>query len=179
MQVAVTNHAVERYQQRVASAEKLDEDSIRTVIRGMVESAFNNGSIQDFPGNSKQRLIPFSVGPDRLNIALGPNRTDYPGQWAVISILYDREIGKGGTGVTLGDTLSDEKKLELASQTKAKKARYLVRIGGPTSKEIYEASDGGDLKDLLSRRQPKPDEVEVFERRDFAIRTEYVIEPSK
>lgn len=178
-QVAVTNHAVERYRQRVVSANKLDEESARTIIRDMVDAAFQKGSIQDHPDNQRQRLIPFTVGSDRLNLVLGPNSTDYPGEWAVVSVLYDREIGRGGTGVTLGDVLSDEKKQELVAQTKAKKARYLVRIGGASSKEIYEAADGSELKDLIARRQPRPADVEVFERREFVIRTEYVVEPAK
>lgn len=179
MQVAVTNHAVERYRQRVASANKLDEESARTVIRDMVLDAFDHGAMQNHPENQKQRLIPFTNGSDKLNLVLGPNSTDYPGEWAVVSVLYDREIGKGSTGVTLGDVTPEAKKQELAAQTKAKKSRYLVRVGGEASKELYFVADGDELKNLLSRRQPKPDEVEVFERRDFVIRTEYVIEPAK
>ena len=180
MQLAITNHAVDRYRQRVVSAAKLDNESIRTMIRMEVERAFNSGEVKDHPGHPERRMIPFMVGQEKLYIALGPNETDRPGEWAVIGVLFDRDIGPKSTGVTLGDIMPNDVKQRLTEAAAApKKARYLIRIGGSNSKEIYEAYDNDALKSLLARRQPDPDDVEFFERRELVVRTEYIIEPPK
>lgn len=180
MKIAVTNHAVERYRLRVPSAAKLDDEAIRQVIREMIRTAFDNKTVRDHPGYPERRMVTFSVGQEKLYIALGPNETDYPGDWAVLGVLYDREVGQKNIGTTIGDVIPDELKKKLTETTlTSKKSRYLVRVGGGGSKEIYDVGDGEDLKKLLARRQPNPDDVEVFERRDMVIRTEYVIEPKK
>jgi len=178
MLLAVTNHAVERYQQRVPSAAKLDRESIRTMIRMEVERAFETGGVRDHPGYPDRRMIPFTVGKEQMYLALGPNTTEYPGEWAVIGVLFDREVGQKSMG-TLGDVVSDAVRQKLSETVSVPKTKYLVRIGGNGSKEIYEAADNDALKDLITRRQPKPDEVDIFERRDLTVRTEYIIEPPK
>ena len=180
MQIAVTNHAVERYQQRVPSVAKLDMESVRTLIREKVEEAFDTKQVKDHPGYPDRRMVPFQVGQEKMFLALGPNNTSYPGDWAVIGVLFDREVGQKSLGTTIGDIMGDALKADLAEMVRnVPKAKYLVRIGGSTSKELYEAVDGEDLKGLLARRQPKPEDVEVFERKEFVIRTEYIVEPSK
>lgn len=181
MQVAVTNHAVERYKQRVPKADKLDNEAIRQVIRERVDEAFDQGTVRPHPGNHPdRRMIAFTVGQENVYLALGPNITDVPGEWAVIGLLFDREVGQKGIGSTIGDIVPEELKQKLAEVAATPRTvKYLVRIGGTGSKEVYEASDNDALKNLLARRQPKPDEVEIFERRDLVVRTEYVIEPRR
>jgi hypothetical protein len=180
MQIAITNHAVERYQQRVPSVAKLDVEAVRSIIRERVEEAFEQKQVRDHPGYPKRRMVPFQVGQEKMFLALGPNDTSFPGEWAVIGVLFDREVGQKSIGTTIGDIIGESLKADLAEMVKiVPKAKYLVRIGGTGSKEVYEASDGEALKDLLERRQPKPEDVEVFERKDFTIRTEYVVEPVK
>lgn len=180
MQIAVTNHAVERYQQRIPSAAKLDRESVRALIRERVEDAFEQKQVQDHPGFPERRMIPFQVGQEKMTLALGPNDTSFPGDWAVIGVLFDRETGQKGIGTTIGDAVSNSVKAELTEMVKVPpKMRYLIRIGGNASKEIYEALDGEAMRNLLARRQPRPEDVEVFERRDFVIRQEYIVEPKK
>ena len=176
MKIAVTNHAVARYQQRVPSAEKLDVESVRTIIREMIESAFRDGTVRDHPGDyPDRRMIPFTVGDDELYLALGPNETGFPGDWAVIGVLYDRELGKRSTGATIGDRLSKDQKTKLESTIKeAGKVKYLVRIGD--SKEVYEAKNDEDLQELLDRRRPNPEVVEIFERKEYSVKVSYVLE---
>jgi hypothetical protein len=176
VQVAVTNHAVERYRLRVVSAAKLDDEGIRTTIRNLVEDAFERQLVRDHPGYPKRRMVPFKVGIEQMFLALGPNETEFPGDWAVIGVLFDRETGQKSIGTTVGELIPEELKQSIMESSKTPtKAKYLVRIGG-TGKEIYEAKDDDALGELLQRRAPRPDEVEVFERKELVIRQVYVIE---
>lgn len=178
MQIAVTNHAVDRYQQRVPSAAKLTPDAIRTLMRRQVEEAFVSGTVKDHPGYPDRRMVPFAAGPERMFLALGPNDTGWPGEWAVIGVLFDKEIGKSSMGTTIGDIISQEVKTQLTENVKQKpKTRFLVRIKG--SKEVYDAQDDVALADLLERRRPNPDEVEIFERTEYLVKTKYVVEKVK
>jgi hypothetical protein len=178
--IAVTHHAVERYLQRVPSAAKLERETVRDLIRDRVAEAFKSGGVRDHPGHPERRMVPFSIGQEKMFLALGPNTTDFPGEWAVIGVLFDREVGQRSIGTTLGDIITDAVKADLTEMVKnPPKAKFLVRIGGSGSKEVYEATDTDALKDLLLRRRPNPEDVEVFERKDFTIRTEYVVEPAK
>lgn len=177
IQIAVTNHAVDRYRQRVVTAAKLDNEAIRTTIRSLVDDAFDKKTVRDHPGYPHRRLIPFKVGIEQMHIALGPNETEFPGEWAVIGVLFDREVGqKSVGGATLGDIFPEEVKQSIMEASKTPtKSKYLVRIGGST-KETYEVKDDDELEDLLHRRMPRPDDVEVFQRKELVIRQVYVIE---
>jgi hypothetical protein len=173
MNLAVTNHAVERYQERVPSSAKLGAEAIRSTIRSLVEEAFERKQVREHPGFPERRMIPFTVGKEQVFLALGPNDTTFPGDWAVIGVLYEREVGKTGIGATIGDTLSDATKKSLAgvvAEVASTPTKYLVRIGGPKSKELYDAKDDDALVDLINRRDPNPDEVEIFERTTITIR---------
>jgi len=107
-------------------------------------------------------MVQFQVGQEKLFLSLGPNTTDFPGEWAVVGVLYDREIGKSSMSATLGDLLSEETKRMLSAMVQPPKNLYLVRIRG--SKEIYDVRDKQDLAEFLASRQPKPEDVELFER---------------
>ena len=120
MQIAITNHAVERYRQRVPNAAKLDDDAIRRVIRELVDEASVGGSIQKHPGYPDRRMVVFHMGPEKFYLALGPNESDrelFPGEWAVIGLLFSREVGQRGTGATIGDKVSDELRQQLTERT--------------------------------------------------------------
>lgn len=162
MQLAITNHAVERFKERVASAEVLTDDAVRSVIRMRVSAAFAEGTVRDHPGHPERRMIPFPVGQEELILALGPNDTKFPGEWAVIGVLHAREVGKKMSGATIGDLISDSLRSKLQEKVQPKKAQFLVRIGGA---EMYDVHDKDDLDELLKRRNPRPEDVEVFERK--------------
>lgn len=182
MNIAITNHAVERYRERVPGSQKLSDDAIRMLIRDIVEPAFDNGLVQDHPGYPERRLVWFTVGKDSLCFALGPNDTKYPGEWAVIGTLHDRETGKTGSGATIGDVVPESVKQAVAEAAgKPQKPRYLLRIRRSPKEagEVYDVKDDEELGDLLNRRRPDPDQVEVFERKAFTIRQIYTIERPK
>lgn len=163
MQLAITNHAVERFKERVGSADILTDDAVRSVIKMRVEAAFLDGTVMDHPGFPERRLIPFQVGQDTLVLALGPNDTKFPGEWAVIGVLHSREVGRKSSGATLGDTISSSMREQLLQKVLPQKSKFLVRIsGGP---EMYDVKDEEDLDALLARRKPKPEDVEIFERK--------------
>jgi hypothetical protein len=163
MQLAITNHAVERFKERVVSADALTDDAVRAVIKMRVEAAFLDGAVMDHPGFPERRLIPFQAGQDDLVLALGPNDTKFPGEWAVIGVLHSREIGRKSSGATLGDLVSDKLREQLMQKVLPQKTQFLVRIGG--SSETYDVKDEEDLEALLARRKPKPEDVEIFERK--------------
>jgi hypothetical protein len=165
MEVAVTNHAVDRYQKRVRGTEKIERETLREMIRELVSRSFESGLVVEHPGHPERRMVPFEAGGEKLVLALGPNTTTFPGRWAVIGVLYEREVGKTSTGAVIGDVVSEELKQRLAEEvtrTGPSRPRFLVRI--PSTKETYEAADYNGLFDLLHRRRPDPSDVEVYER---------------
>jgi hypothetical protein len=163
MLLAITNHAVERFKERVVSADILTDDAVRAVIKMRIEAAFLDGAVMDHPGFPERRLVPFQAGKDDLVLALGPNDTKFPGEWAVIGVLHSREVGRRSSGATLGDTVSSELREKLKQKVLQQKTKFLVRIGGST--ETYDVKDEAELEGLLDRRNPSPDDVEIFERK--------------
>jgi hypothetical protein len=125
-------------------------------------------------------MVPFTVGKEQMFFALGPNTTDFPGEWAVIGVLFDRETGQKtlGGGATLGDIVPEDVKQRISEAVQAQKSKYLVRIGGSGTKvgELYDAKNDDELEDLIHRRKPRPEDVEIFERKEFSIKQVYVIE---
>jgi hypothetical protein len=109
MQIAIMNHAVERYRQRVPNAAKLSDEAIRKVIGELVDEAEASGSIQEHPRAPGRKMVEFLIGQERLYLALGPNDSDretFPGEWAVIGVLFARDVGQKGSGATIGDLIS-------------------------------------------------------------------------
>lgn len=181
MQIAVTDHAVQRYQQRVVSAENLDRESVRTVIREMVRTAFTNNTVRDHPGYPDRRMVPFTVGKQEFFLALGPNDTKFPGDWAVIGVLHDRELGKQGMGTTIGDLIPETVKQQLQEQVNEQpESNFLVRLGGAKSAEVYDCKDEKAVEDLLRRRRPNDlTRVEIFERVEAEIEQVFVVKRKK
>jgi hypothetical protein len=178
MNLAVTNHAVERYQERVPSAAKLEREAVRSTIRSLVVEAFQKKMVRDHPGYPERRMIPFVVAKEQMFLALGPNETGFPGDWAVIGVLFEREVGKTSIGMTIGESLSESTKKTLAdvvAEVQATPTKYLVRIGGSKSKETYDVKDDEALAELITRRDPNPGNVEVFERTAITIKKSYTI----
>lgn len=177
--VTVTQHAVQRYAKRAPDADHIDTESLRSLMKKMAEEAIVEGRMLPHPTDKERRIIPFKVGDENLHFILGPNLTTHHGDWALIGVIYDKEQGgKQGVGAVVGDLFSEETRKALSEKVAAtpkKKARFLVRIA--STKETYEAVDLPDLIDLLTRRQPNPDDVEVFERCVVDIRREYSLGP--
>ena len=174
MKVAITDHAVTRYVERVQGAKDLSTDSVRMVIQELIDEAFATGNVRNHPSEGGRKIVPFKSGNANLYLSLGPNETRFPGDFAVIGVVFDRELGGvGGMGVKLGELAPALKAIQPKVQTLSDDtAKFIVRIGT----ESYDVKDDADLKDLLHRRQPRPDQVTVYQRKPMKIRTEYVIE---
>jgi hypothetical protein len=158
MKIAVTNHAVERYQERVPGASKLDAAAVRNIIRSIYMEAVEKRTTLRHPGYSNRFMAPFSAGKEQMFLAVAPNKTKFPGDLAIVNVMYDREIGKSGVA-SLGDKLSEEDKKRLATKT-IKETRFLVRVN---KKELYEAGEEDEMFRLVQGRKPT-DDVEVFEK---------------
>ena len=107
MKIAVTNHAVQRYQERVEGAREFDSESVRRLVRDLVKEGFRTGAVRPHPHISERRIIPFTSGKSVLYLSVGPNTTTFKADLSVIGVLFEREVtgGKQGMGVTLGDVV--------------------------------------------------------------------------
>jgi hypothetical protein len=115
MRVAVTDHAVKRFRERVEGAASFDEDSVRLLIRSLVHDGFVEGSVRPHPKKFGRRIIPFSSGSSVLYLSLGPNETKVPADFAVVGVMFEKELGgKVESGVTLGDVFPTLVKMNLA-----------------------------------------------------------------
>lgn len=105
--IAVTNHAVDRYRERVDGAKVLDKESARSIIRKLVEEGFTTGSVSENPHYRGRMMVPFVSGKSVLYLSIGDNNTSHDGELAVIGVLYEHETtgGKIGTGATIEDAL--------------------------------------------------------------------------
>lgn len=169
MKVAVTTHAVVRYKKRVPGADCLEDETIREIIREKVVHSFELGIIGPHPTEEGRQVIPFKAGASVLYFSVGPNGTSFPGDVAVISVLYEKDFGKVEMGVTLGDV---SKKLHEVKPEKKKAPRYAVWIG---KEEWYRFQDRDELSAFLLRRKPDPEEVRVYELQGVEINREYVV----
>lgn len=154
MRIAVTNHAVDRYRERVPWAEGLMDESVRDIIRDRVSEGFENMMVREHPTVPDRRIIPFKAGSSILYFSLGPNTTRVAADVAVIGVLYEKELGRTDLGITLGQALPELTTIEVRRHA----PDYLVRIG----LESYEVYDDLELKDLLQRRQPNPRDVRLY-----------------
>lgn len=115
MKIAVTNHAVDRYIDRVKGAKGFEREAVRDSIRKIVEDGFAEGMVQPHPLEEDRRVVPFKSGESILYLSLGPNTTTYKeADLAVISVLYEHELtpGKVGLDITLEDVASDIRKVK-------------------------------------------------------------------
>jgi hypothetical protein len=136
MKIAVTNHAVDRYRDRVEGAQGFHKESVREAIRLIVEEGYEKGIVRDHPLLSRRRVVPFKSGDSILFLSIGPNTTDYEAELAVIGVLYEKELSEGriSLGVTLGDLFPNGFNIELDK----KHYRYALFIGDPkTTIERY------------------------------------------
>ena len=111
MRVAVTDHAVDRFIDRVAGAKGFMRESVRQIIRKLVEDGFTEQQVRPHPLDKSRRVIPFKSGESILFLSLGPNTTSFKdAEVAVISVLFEHEVteGKVGMNVKLEDVLNFE-----------------------------------------------------------------------
>jgi hypothetical protein len=166
MNIAVTNHAVERYKERVAGADVLTTDAVRETIRHRVREAFKKGLVKDHPGHPERRMVEVVAGQDELVLALGPNDTKFPGEWAVIGVLFKRELGRKTTGATLADKIPASVWAELQKVVDERFPRFIVRIGhGRFQPETHDVQNDEALEELLKMRNARPQDVAIYELR--------------
>lgn len=150
MKIAVTNHAVDRYLERVEGAKGFERESIRQVIRDLVAKGFAEGAVQDHPYDEVRRIVPFQSGKSVLYLSLGPNMTNYAADVAVIGVLFERELtgGKKELGVRLGDVAPALSK----KQPKEPAPKFLVFIGKWPTIEYYGKDALKDIDALITER---------------------------
>lgn len=161
MKIAVTNHAVDRYRERVAGADGFQKESIRAEIRHIVNEGFEHGLVREHPLDAERRIIPFRSSESVLFLSIGPNTTDYEADLAVIGVLYEKEVSSGrvGIGVRLGDIYPELKTAEVASDS----PKFLLFIG-PVKESIekYHAVDVEELRKILDNRKPPPHLTTIY-----------------
>jgi hypothetical protein len=161
MKIAVTNHAVDRYRERVSGADGFQKESIRAEIRHIVNEGLEHGLVREHPLDHERRIIPFRSAESVLFLSIGPNTTDYEADLAVIGVLYEKEVstGKIGLGVQLGDIYPELKKVKVTSDS----PKFLLFIG-PVKETIdrYYANDVEELRQTLDHRKPEPHRTTIY-----------------
>jgi hypothetical protein len=157
MKFAVTNHAVDRYKERVEGADQFDDDSVRQIIRSLVKDGFRNNAVRPHPRHRGKQIIPFTSGKSVLYISIGPNETGFDGEFAVVGVLFEKDIteGKVEMGVTLGD------KFPQLSQRKTPRYHVLISNGVNEPDRI---SFGGEreLQKFLSKQKPEQERTSIY-----------------
>lgn len=180
MKIAVTNHAVIRYKERVPGADVLEDESVRDVVREKIENGFTEGLVRYHPTVRERRIIPFKAGEQMLYFSIGPNKASstYFAHLAVIGVLYDRELsdGKVGMGVTIEDANAELRDLIIAQQGPP---QFILQVGNSDSIEVYRAKETQELKALLLRRRPDVGQVLVYELSDIEILSDYSVRRGK
>lgn len=154
MRIAVTEHAVDRYIDRVEGSKGFMRESIREIIRSIVEDGFTENAVRPHPLERERRIIPFKSGDSVLFLSIGPNTTTFKdAEVAVISVLFEHEVsaGKVGMGVTLGD-VSDLSKVRVRKTA----PKFIVCVDGI---EEYTAADDEALKELLKNHEGRSAKV--------------------
>lgn len=161
MKIAVTNHAVDRYQQRVEGAKSFDRESIRSIIRFLVDQGFENGMVFPHPTEMERRIIPFKSGESILYLSIGQNTTNFEADVAVIGVVFEKDVteGKIGIGVVLEDALKRLKEFKVADD---KPPRFIVTVGGANSIETYRFKSDEELKTFMSSRSDQT-LVDIYE----------------
>lgn len=159
MRAAVTNHAVDRYRDRVGGAKGFNRESIRERIREIVEEGFRENAVRDHPTEKDRRIIPFKSGESILYLSIGHNNTTFEADLAVISVLYERELTggvKGGFG-TLEEVAPQLKEMKIEERWPS----IIVLVGEPDSIEWYKFSSREELQTWAQQR--KPERIAVYE----------------
>lgn len=135
MRTAVTNHAVDRYKDRVDGAKGFNRESIRERIREIVEEGFREKAVRDHPTERDRRIIPFKSGESILFLSIGPNTTTFEADLAVISVLFERELtgGRQGGFGSIEDVAPHLKDLKVLT----KWDDIVIVVGEPGSIEWY------------------------------------------
>lgn len=152
MRTAVTNHAVDRYRDRVDGAKGFNRESIRERIREIVEEGFRENAVRDHPTERNRRIIPFKSGESILFLSIGPNTTTFEADLAVISVLFERELtgGRQGGFGSIEDVAPHLKNLKIED----KWASLVVFVGSPDSIEYYRFSSREELHAWATKRNP-------------------------
>lgn len=189
-EIAVTNHAVERYHERVQGSEALTSDTTRALIQSLVSDCLDRGDEMDHPGEPGKKLVPFNVGNQLLFIAIGPNQTTYPGQWAAVTVLFDRDLIPGETPMTtIGELNPQMKEIKLKPVDRPREApspspppptqpttgnfQFVVRIRN----ELHPVQTRAQILELLKKKQPGTGEVQIFEAGKFKVVLTYEVHP--
>lgn len=149
MNIAVTNHAVDRYLDRVEGAKGFARESVRTVIRKLVEDGFSESAVRDHPYDPVRRIVPFQSGKQVLYLSIGPNITNYEADLAVIGVLFEKEVTGGQR---LGATLRDITHLDIKVPVKETAPKYTVFIGVEPSIEFYRRDTLAEIDELVEGR---------------------------
>jgi hypothetical protein len=160
MKIAVTNHAVERYLERVEGAKGFEREPVRQIIRDLVDRGFAEGAVRDHPYDPARRIVPFKSGKSIMYLSIGPNLTNYEADVAVIGVLFERELtgGKQSLGVQLGDVAP-----ALASMTVREPApKFVVFIGKWPTIEYYGKDTLKEIDDLVSERGVERNLVRIY-----------------
>lgn len=150
MKLAVTSHAVKRYQERVEGAEVFDDESVRKIIHDLVCEAWGTGAVRPHPTISDRRIIPFQSGRSILYFSVGPNTTSFEADVAVIGVLFEKDLtqGKVGTGATIGDVVKGVTVVPVLSRP----PRFIVLVGEEDSIEVVRLVDEEKLQQWLANR---------------------------
>lgn len=157
MNLAITEHAVSRYTERVRGAQGVDKEEIRDAIRHHIEVADAKGLIKDHPTSPDQKLAPFNVNGEVFYACIAPNTTNYPGDKAVVSVIQSREhpeirpLALGGYSDT--------------------KAEYKFIVQVRETGEVYPATDDVAVLDILKLKSLKPEQVQLYEKHKFRLKT--------
>lgn len=161
MRIAVTDHAVERFMERVEGAKGFYRESVRQQVRKIVADGFREGVVRPHPFEHGRRIIPFQSGDSVLYLSLAPNDTKFKADVAVIGVLFWSEVSPGQSGikVTLGDLFPNiGEKI-----ARVRPPQYIIRIGlEENSIEEYRLKDETALRELVLRRKPRYDEVALY-----------------
>jgi hypothetical protein len=149
--VAITNHAVDRYLERVSGAKGFERESVREMIRKLVEDGFNLHQVRPHPTERNRRIIPFKSGKSILYLSIGPNTTTFKdADIAVISVLFEHEVtdGKAGLDVSLGDKIAPLPNGILMRHP----PKYAVFVGEEPMVEVYRFKTLEEIDQLIKSK---------------------------
>jgi hypothetical protein len=159
MIVAVTNHAVDRFLERVEGAKGFERESVRIRIREIVELGFSEGAVRPHPYEEDRRIVPFKSGDSILYLSIGPNTTNYrDAEVAVISVLFEHEITAGKIG--LGTKIEDSNP-GIHFLVARHPPPYAVFVGEDPTIEVYRLKTETALEEL--RRKKTGQIIDVYQ----------------
>lgn len=157
MRIAITDHAVQRFQERVEGAGSFDADSVRELIRNLVLEGFREGAVRGHPQHYGKRIVPFTSGPSVLYLSLGPNETSVPADFAVVNVMFEKELGgKIEIGATLGDAFPTITKMDVTKRA----PRFIAVLRRDGVEDHY---DIGGVRELRRALKDSAESVQVYE----------------